>query len=60
MDERVIFEKGVVRMTRNQLARLYVNALVVCEDPDALIDIEQPREFNDVVDFSIFGNVNDK
>ena len=58
MDERVIHENGVVRMTMRQLTNLWMDASEKCGAGD-LIDITQPESFTEPVSFSIFDRVGD-
>ena len=60
MDERVIFEKGVVRMTLRQLCDLWMEAEETCSGATDLIDINQPDNFTGEVSFSIFEQGDEK
>ena len=54
MEERVIFEEGVVRLSMRQLTELWMKAEEKCGAND-IIDIKQPCGFfNEEVSFSIF------
>ena len=54
MDERVIFEKGVIRMTYRQLSGLLLDADDRCRWPTTLPDIHQPEDFTEPISFSVF------
>lgn len=54
MDERVIHESGVVRMTLRQLCNLWMDAEEKCSGATDLIDVSQPDNFNGDVSFSLF------
>ena len=60
MDERVIHETGVVRMTLRQLCNLWMDAEEKCSGATDLIDINQPDDFTGAVSFSIFEQGDEK
>lgn len=53
MDEEIIYERGVIRMTERQLFEL----LLSVQDgamPSDIIDIRQPDSFSEEVDWDIW------
>lgn len=58
MDDFVIFENGVIRLTVRQLTDLWLDVTDRC-DCLALIDVKQPDSFTHILDWSVFSNSGD-
>lgn len=58
MDDFVIFENGVIRLTVRQLTDLWLDVTDRC-DCSYLIDVKQPDSFTDILDWSVFSNSGD-
>ena len=53
MDERIIHENGVIRVSARQLSMLWLETTDRCSVVD-IIDIVQPENFIDELEYSVF------